>query len=146
MDPLSISLACVTLLGAISQTSTVLTNFVRNFHGVNNDLDRVSRELKSLKEVLVILAEDAEDSAKAALPESLKKQIVGIATNCMSVVTEIEHTLKRHDGTGLVRAARWSTAGQGDMSKLRLNLEAHKSALEIALDMVTLYGSSISAR
>jgi hypothetical protein len=59
----------------------------------------------------------------------------------MSVVAEIERTLNRHEGSGLAKAARWTAIGQGDISKLRLSLEAHKSALEIALDMVTLYSS-----
>ena len=139
MDPLSISLACITLIGAICQTSIVVTNFVRDVRGVKNELDGVSRELQSLKVVLEILADDTKDGSKGPLPETLKRQIAGIVKNCMGVVAEIELTLKRHEGTGLAKAARWTAIGQGDISKLQLSLEAHKSALEIALDMVTLY-------
>jgi Fungal N-terminal domain of STAND proteins len=146
MDPLSISLACISLIGAITRTSTVVTNFVRDVRGVKSELDRVSRELQSLKAVLEILAGDAGDPTKGSLPETLKRQIAGIVTNCTGVVAEIELTLKRHEGTGLAKAARWSAIGQGDISKLRSSLEAHKSALEIALDMVTLYGYSVIPR
>jgi len=146
MDPLSISLACISLIGAISKTSTVVTNFVRNVRGVRSELDGVSRELQSLKAVLEILADDAGDLTKGPLPQTLKTQIAGIVTNCTGVVAEIEHTLKRHEGTGLAKAAHWTAVGQGDISKLRISLEAHKSALEIALDMVTLYGYPIISR
>ena len=57
----------------------------------------------------------------------------------MSVVAEIELTLNRQSGSRLAKAARWTAVGQGNISKLRSSLEAHKSALDIALDMVTLY-------
>jgi hypothetical protein len=140
MDPLSISLACITLIGAISQTSTAVANFVRDVRGVKSELDGVSRELQSLKIVLETLADDTGDPTKVSLPETLKRQIAGIVTNCMGIVVEIEHTVERHEGSELAQAVRWRAIGRGDISKLRSSLEAHKSALEIALDMVTLYG------
>ena len=146
MDPLSISLACITLIGAISKTSTVVTNFVRDVRGVKTELDGVSRELQSLKAVLETLANDAGDPTNSVLPETLKRQIAGIVTNCMGVVVEIEHTLERHEVTGLAKAARWKAIGLGDILKLRSSLEAHKAALEIALDMVTLYGYPVISR
>ena len=146
MDPLSISLACITLIGAISKTSTVVTNFVRDVRGVKTELDGVSRELQSLKAVLETLANDAGDPTNSFLPETLKRQIAGIVTNCMGVVVEIEHSLEMHEVTGLAKAARWKAIGHGDISKLRSSLEAHKSALEIALDMVTLYSYPVISR
>jgi hypothetical protein len=140
MDPLSISVACISLIGLITKTSTVVTKFVRDVRGARSDLDGVSRELLSLKNVLELLADDAADTdpTKGALPETLKKQIAGIITNCIGVVAEIEQTLKKHEGAGLTKAARWMAIGQQDIIKLRSSLEAHKSALEIALDMVAL--------
>ncbi|CAG7562543.1 unnamed protein product, partial [Fusarium equiseti] len=44
---------------------------------------------------------------------------------------------KYGDGWAKSKAA-WALNGKGDMQKLRSSLEAHKSALELALDMLTL--------
>jgi hypothetical protein len=54
------------------------------------------------------------------------------------VLEEIEEKLKKHSGNMIDKAARWAINGQNDVAKLRSSLEAHKSALEIALDMVAL--------
>jgi hypothetical protein len=111
MDPLSISATCISLIGIITKTS---------------------------KTVLELLADDVVDPSNESFPETLKKQIAGIVTNCSVVVTEIEQTLKKHEDSRLSKAAQWDMSGKDDIAKLRSSLEAHKSALEIALDMVTL--------
>lgn len=51
---------------------------------------------------------------------------------------DIEKTLAKHEGGRTNKAAKWVASGKNDVAKLQLSLEAHKSALEIALDMVTL--------
>jgi hypothetical protein len=61
-----------------------------------------------------------------------------VVHNNTGVVAEIEQTLQKHESTRLSKAVQWATSGKGDMAKLRLSLEAHKSAFEIALDMVAL--------
>lgn len=55
-------------------------------------------------------------------------------------MVDIEETLKKHEGSRLSEAAQWVAFGKNDVVKLRSSLEAHKSALEIALEMVSLYG------
>ncbi|CAG8978240.1 hypothetical protein HYALB_00009137 [Hymenoscyphus albidus] len=52
-------------------------------------------------------------------------------------ITDIETTLCKHEGNGFKRAVR-STVGKDYILRLRSNLEAHKSALEIALDFVSM--------
>jgi hypothetical protein len=136
MDPLTISATCTFLIVTVSKTAIVVTGFVRDVRGARSDLDAVSRELLSLRTVLELLADDVADPSK--FPDSLKKQITGIVTNCEGVVVQIEQTLAKHDGARLSKAAQWVMSGKEDMAKLRSSLEAHKSALEIALDMVAL--------
>jgi hypothetical protein len=138
MDPLSIAGTCVSLVGTITKTSILVTGFVRDVRAARSDLDAVSRELLSLKTVLELLADDFAEPAGKSFPETLRKQITGIVSNCSGVVIEIEHTLKKHEGTGLKKSAQWVLSGKDDIAKLRSSLEAHKSALEIALDMVNL--------
>jgi hypothetical protein len=59
------------------------------------------------------------------------------------VLREIEAVLNKHAGTRFDKAARWTLTGKDDVVNLRISLEVHKSALEIILDMVTMYASRI---
>jgi hypothetical protein len=138
MDPLTIATGCVSLVATISKLSISISGFVRDVRGARSDLDTVSRELLSLKTVLELLAEDAADSNASGFSETLRKQVTGIITNCNGVLEEIEGVLTKLGGSRIDKAARWALTGQNDVSKLRSSLEAHKSALEIALDMVAL--------
>jgi len=136
MDPLSITISCITLITSIVKVSLQINGFIREVRDARGDLDAVSRELLSLKTVLEMLSEDA-DKGKG-FPESLLKQISGILTNCGGVVEQIQVSLEKYGGGGIRRGVKWSISGREDMNKLRLTLEAHKTALDIALDMITL--------
>jgi hypothetical protein len=138
MDPLSITATCVGLASTITRTSLVVISFVKDVRSAMSDLDVISRELSSLKIILELLAEDVNDSTTLSIPQTLQKQITGIITNCTGVVVDIEKTLVKHGGGRMNKAAKWVASGKSDVAKLQLSLEAHKSALEIALDMVTL--------
>ncbi|KAM0406502.1 hypothetical protein ACHAPZ_003265 [Fusarium culmorum] len=137
MDPLSIATGCASLVTTIGSLTLSINSFVRNCREARSDLDSVSRELHSLQTVLELIEEDAKDDTKP-LPETIQRHASGIVTNCGSVVVEIQTCITKY-GDGKVRSkAAWVLNGQGDMGKLRSSLEAHKSALELALDMLTL--------
>ncbi|KAF4624306.1 hypothetical protein G7Y89_g13867 [Cudoniella acicularis] len=138
MEPLSITATCLGLVSTITKTSWAVIGFVKDVRAARSDLDGVSRELLSLKTVLELLADDVTESTNEFFPQTLQKQITGIVTNCTEVVIDIEQTLKKHEGSKLSKAAQWVAFGKSDVVKLQSSLEAHKSALEIALDMVTL--------
>jgi len=111
---------------------------VRDVRSARSDLDSVQRELLSLKTILELLADDFADTTNLSLPDILNKQIIGIVTNCSEIVSSIEATLRKHESTKLSKAAQWVLTGKGDMAKLQSSLAAHKSALELALEMVNL--------
>lgn len=138
MDPLSITATCISLASTITKTSLVVIGFVKDVRAARSDLDAVSRELQSLRIVLELLADDVNDSANGSIPQNLQKQISGIISNCTGVVVDIEETLKKHEGGKGMKAAKWVASGKNDVLKLQSSLAAHRSALEIALDMVTL--------
>lgn len=137
MDPFSVTAGCVGLVATIAALSKQISKFIREVRGARSDLDSVSRELHSLTTILEILTQDA-----LANPEPfdgpLGKQISGIVSNCKDVITQIEISLQKHSKPSLGTGIKWSVAGQDDMTKFRSSLEAHKSALDIALDMATL--------
>jgi hypothetical protein len=126
-DPFSIATGCVALAGTIVKVSTSITGFVKAFRAARSGLDAVSRELGSL-----------QTASKNGFPDTLQRQIEGIIFNCSKVLEEIGHTLEKYDKLGNRRAAEWAFSGCADVTKLRLSLEAHKTALELALDMVQM--------
>nr|CEG04756.1 unnamed protein product [Fusarium clavum] len=136
MDPLSIATGCAGLITTIGSLTISITSFVRSCREARSDLDRVSRELHSLQTALELIQEDAKDVTKP-FPEIIQRHVSDILTNCNSVVIDIQTCITKY-GDGKVRnKAAWVLNGQGDMQKLRSSLEAHKSALELALDMLT---------
>jgi hypothetical protein len=135
MDPFSISTSCVRLVASVTQVSIKIYNFVQEVRDAHADLESVRLELKSLKGVLEALS---EHSANFTFPSSLVEHISGILTNCGGVLQHIETSLNKHSGGGMKNGAKWSLAGREDMDKLRSSLEAHKSALSIALEVVNL--------
>ncbi|KAG9508131.1 hypothetical protein J7337_001694 [Fusarium musae] len=137
MDPLSIISGCAGLITAIGSLSVSINTFVRSCREARSDLDRVSRELHSLQTVLELIEEDAKDVTKP-FPPTIQHHVSGIVTNCGSVVLEVETCIKKYGDGRIKSRVAWTINGQGDMEKLRLSLEAHKSALELALDMLSL--------
>lgn len=137
VDPLSIATGCASLITTIGSLTLSITSFVRSCREARSGLDRVSRELHFLQTVLELIQEDAKDDTKP-FPETIQRHVSGIVTNCNSAVVEVQACITKY-GDGKVRnKAAWVLNGQGDMEKLRSSLEAHKSALELALDMLTL--------
>lgn len=136
MDPLSITTGCVGLISTIGTLSLSINSFVRTCREARNDLDRVVRELLSLQTVLELI-KDAIDEDKT-FPNTLAYHVSNILANCHLVVTELQGCVTKYGNNRLKTKASWAISGQGDVAKLRSNLEAHKAALELALDMLAL--------
>ena len=138
MDPLSVTTGALSIVGNIVDLTITISIFMRQVRDARNDLDAVLRELISLKSTLEILAEDVSGPEPHALPESLSTQVQGILRGCDSVVMEIAKTLSKFEGNGIILRSQWAITGRSDMEKLRSSLEAHKTALNIVLDMLSL--------
>ncbi|KAG5803635.1 hypothetical protein H9Q74_012098 [Fusarium xylarioides] len=139
MDPLSIATGCTTLISTIGSLSLSINTFVRTCREARGDLDRVARELLSLQTVLELIQEDVTDESKT-FPTTLERHVSGIITNCNSVVVELQECITKYGGDSRLKSkAGWAINGQGDVAKLRSNLEAHKAASELALDMLSLH-------
>jgi hypothetical protein len=136
MDPFSITGGCASLVVTIEKLSTSLSTFAMSIRSARRNLAAVFRELLSFKTLLELLNTDTKDLG--AFPETLREQIVGIVANCELVFGEIEGLLKKYEGLSVCRTSKWTLSGSDGVKKLRLCLEMHKSALELALDMVWL--------
>ena len=137
-DPLSLTVACISLISTIGKTSSFITSFVRRCRAARYDLDNISRELTSLENVLSLLKDDIDTTNDQAIPETLQKEIATIIANCGRVLEELVELLRRHNG-GVGQAVCWATTGTQDAAKLRSSLDAYRGALNLALDLLTLY-------
>ncbi|KAF5572945.1 hypothetical protein FPCIR_14143 [Fusarium pseudocircinatum] len=139
MDPLSIATGCATLISTIGSLSLSINTFVRTCREARSEFDRVARELLSLQTVLELIQEDVTDESKT-FPTTLERHVSGIIINCNSVAVELQECITKYGGDSRLKSkAGWAIHGQGDVSKLRSNLEAHKAALDLALDMLSLH-------
>ncbi|KAF2188990.1 hypothetical protein K469DRAFT_684254 [Zopfia rhizophila CBS 207.26] len=138
MDPLSIAASCLTLITAVGNSTRCITNFVVSCRDARQDLTATSHELSDLDMTLHILKDDTEASGPNHLPEDLRQRICDIMGNCYSVLVELEALLKKYDGAGLDRAARWALSGRKDAEKIRSSIEAHKGALGLVVEATTL--------
>ncbi|RSL59882.1 hypothetical protein CEP51_013854 [Fusarium floridanum] len=137
MDPLSIAAGCAGLISTIGTLSLSIYGFVRTCREARKDLDKVSRELQSLQSVLGLIEDDATNEEKP-FPPVIGQHVLSIISNCNSVILEIEACIAQYGQKQLKARVTWAIGGQGDVEKLRTNLEAHKSSLELALDMHSL--------
>ncbi|KAF5714101.1 hypothetical protein FMUND_7603 [Fusarium mundagurra] len=136
MDPLSITTGCIGLISTIGTLSLSINSFVRTCREARSDLDRVARELLSLQTVLELIKDAIDEDT--TFPNTLAYHVSSILANCHSVVIELQGCVTKYCNNRLRTKAGWAINGQGDVAKLRSNLEAHRAALELALDMLAL--------
>lgn len=132
MEPLSITAACTTIVANVAKLIIDINTFVTSVRDARADMAAVNRELSSLSFSLSILQEDA---SKVAYPENMEKNLLGILQNCDLSTTEMKALLEKLSSMKLGRRVQWAVEGRAEMNKLRSSLEAHKSAIEIALEM-----------
>ncbi|CAJ2514026.1 Uu.00g021450.m01.CDS01 [Anthostomella pinea] len=130
----SITTDCNALGSNIARALFGLTSFVREVREARSDLDGVSRELHSLEGVLDLLQEDA-----GLFPPELAGQTPAVIGHCSSVVDELNASLWAFDSSELSKQekrTRWLETGRWETARFRTSLEAHKSVLGLALDLV----------
>jgi Fungal N-terminal domain of STAND proteins len=138
MDPLSLTTTCFALLSAISNGTRFVTDFVVSFREARNDIAAVSRELSDLDLTLHILKHGAEENELNHLPRELRQHIHDIMMNCTTVLADLEAVLRKYQGPGLDRAAKWAFSGRKEAEKIRECLEEHKRALSLGVEATTL--------
>jgi hypothetical protein len=133
---LAITAACASLISGVVTLSKQTSSFVSDVRAARKDMDAVSRELSSLTLCLEALR---DDSSKISFPKSLQQNLFGILRNCDDVTKEMQDLLSKLSSESLRRRMQWSLLDRDEMNKLRSRLEAHKSAIDIALDMISMY-------
>jgi hypothetical protein len=136
MEPLSIATGCVSLLSGVAKLSTQVSGFVASVRDARKDMTSVLAELSSLSLCLETLR---NDSAMIDYPDAFREDLLTVLKNCDAVTTEMTTLLDKLASANMMRKVQWTALGKDEMNKLRSSLESHKSALEIGLDMTSLY-------
>jgi hypothetical protein len=131
-DPVSLVAGCSGIAYGITKLMESIKSFVSNVREARRDMSDVQKELEAIRAILLDLRDKGQDLGFEKV-HSLKIHVFGVVSNCGHVVTEMKKLLRTmRDGS-----MRWVTSGKKQMAKLKLNLEAHKSTLNIALAFVT---------
>lgn len=130
MDPLSITMACVTAIGTISKATVEVPLFISGVREARKDMEAVLRELTSLTLCLSMIRDDAE---KVTFPAAL----LAVVQSCDEIANEIVRLMDnlRLKKTGRIR---WNLTERDQINKLRSSLESHKSCIDVALDMASM--------
>ena len=136
MDPLSITVSCVTLISTITRASYSLTSLIREWRDASGDLKAVVQELVCIQTIIENLMSHTITPKECSVPPSLQHQISGILKSCNQVVGEIRVSITKHTKSRLGKSSYWTfSGGREDIAKHRSTLEVHKSALGIARDV-----------
>ena|ERR1700759_2506345 len=140
MDQSSITMCASALASSITKVSLTVTAFTRDFPIARADLDTLSCELLYLKSILELLTDGENNSASnnVTSPKTLQNQITGILKNCNGILNEISDVLEDCRKNRSDKTAKWANSGQRDVAKLKQSLQAHKSALYISLDILSM--------
>ena len=136
MDPFTIATTCVGLISAIAQLSSQMKTFVSNFRDTRKDLESVTAELQSLSMCLECLQNDYSNE-RVSYPDNISKTLLAVLQNCESVTTQMQALLDQNSSSSVNKRLQWAMHGRQQMNTLRSSLEAHKSAIDIALEMTT---------
>lgn len=134
-EPLSITTGILSLISTIGKTSLAVADFVKTCREARRDLLEVSQELLQLEKILEWLKDDTEESS-TSIPETLTAQILPIISNCSLVLDRIQGVVGKHSGR--FGPTRWAIDGKKDVTSLRGELAAHRGALNVTLEAITI--------
>ncbi|RSL69892.1 hypothetical protein CEP53_002065 [Fusarium sp. AF-6] len=135
---MEIAASCIAFAQAADKTISTIRGFIIDCRDARGDLSAVNRELSELKLTLNILEDLVPDGSETGdpLPSSIRDDIRSIIRDCLDVAKEIDDVLVEHRGK--FAAVRWAAKGKQKVNSLRAVLEAHRRALNLAVDTITL--------
>ena len=136
MDPFSIATSCISLTSAIAQLTLQIKTFVSGFRDTRKDLESVTAELQSLSICLECIQDDYSNY-RVSYPSSISQSLLSVLRNCEGVTTQMQAVLDQTSSVSVNKRIHWAMHGRQQMNTLRSSLEAHKSAIDIALAMTT---------
>ncbi|KAF4984353.1 hypothetical protein FDECE_17102 [Fusarium decemcellulare] len=138
-DPLSIAASCVAFIEFTRKTFTVINTFIKDCKEAKSDLSAVSTELSHLNQTLERLSDllkDENETVNGPLLSRCLADISRIIQDCHSVTSQISNELSKDRGR--FAAIAWAVERKDRVASMKKLLEAHRSALNLAIDTITL--------
>lgn len=137
MDPLSITTSCIALASCLAKTSSAVIGFTRDARNANKDMDAISAELQALAAILNPFTTSLH--TLTAVPETLVQRVDTILIGCRTVVDQIDKQLTKYTRNKVFGKIGWVLFGQSDMQKLRDSLMGYKTALNLGIQIISMY-------
>lgn len=90
-EPLSITVACVSLLNGIATLSTKLVTFVNAVSGARKDVDGFSKVLEPLRVAVSRLSDN-----EINVPDIVKQDVAYILEQCNVVTEDVQVVVQKH--------------------------------------------------
>lgn len=136
MDPLLVVETAVSLSVAITNVASDIENFTRKVREARREFGDVTRELVSLKVAIEMLSEDLMTPG-VTVPGSLQD----IVKDCEVVIHNLQETVERYKSerlSGFSTQNQYTWSGKEVISTYKSTLSAHRVALDLAIDVMTL--------
>ena len=127
VEGLTIAVACISLVNNVSTLMLTTSEFAAKVCDANEDMNRLLKELGSVKMALERL--EADGRSGNSLPRIIEQPVHSVMAACDEVVSQLQGCLKKYENSKF----RYAISGQNKVLKLRSNLEVQKSALMILL-------------
>lgn len=132
MDPFAVAATSAFLISAI--TELVSQIMVVSDLEQARDLESATTELQSLANCLECLRNNY-GNRRIPYPDNISKSLLDVLQNCESVTNKIQALVNQISPIDVSKQPQWSTRERVQMNALICSLEAHKSAIEIALQI-----------
>jgi uncharacterized protein (DUF3084 family) len=132
-DPLSITGTALSIAAFSFKLIKDIDQFMRQVRQARSEMDGISRELGSLRSALEMLAEDAKTPG-VQFPQTLER----ILKNCMDELQKLDAKLQEYHSERLKIRVKYVWSGKETMNSYQTTLAAHKGALDLAVDVMTL--------
>lgn len=134
-DPFSIVAGSVGLVASITRLSIQISRFCGDVGDAARDMDSLNLQLTSLHSILLRIQ---NDPAVLGLPKSFLQELAEMIKACEAVIAEMSVMLgKKMTSSNSWRKISWAINGKSDLAEKQAKLEAHKSALNLTLMLVT---------
>ncbi|KAK3376979.1 hypothetical protein B0T24DRAFT_620216 [Lasiosphaeria ovina] len=136
MDPFSITVGCLALLGAVRKATAHLSAFTKAFREARPEMLAVSRHVQELENILQLLKHDndSKSCASSRLQESCGL-IQTLINNCFDVVEELNSFMQGCQTNTRYDRLAWSMGGKVAVERMDNALQGHVGRLKLALDI-----------
>ncbi|KAK0712778.1 hypothetical protein B0T26DRAFT_677196 [Lasiosphaeria miniovina] len=141
MDPFSIGVGCLALLGAVKEVTAHLSAFTKAFHEARPEMLAVSRHVQELENILQLLEHDSSSSSSSSSSSTCSRLqasleiIQTLINNCFDVVEELNRFIQGFQTSTRYGRLAWSTSGKAAVERMDKALQTRIDHLKLALDI-----------